>query len=1169
MAINNKFFRIFIRLLKWITYTSAVILVILFSLLAGAANPIINAYIDELNTAVSQGVGKSVTLSSVKLSAFPWLNFEVESATIEGLFEAKQVTISFNTWRALISLGSELEMDELTIEGIKVKLHRDASGLWNFESHQSDVAQDDQPENTASPADPEPNDVTFSPDPKEQDGSKNQLSLEELQEVLNSIRIGQMHIKDLSVTLHDELKMPSSPPVTLIAFDLTFPTLDLARELKVQIEGGMLNSRDNFSLSFEIGPYDHLFTQQSDPQLISGPLDFPVPFRLQLKGEEIDFSAISQLLQEVAPQIASLKTGGEITIEASPKEALRIHGDWRVEGIDLNGPQAGGLAKIHFAPSLDIKGEGERLQLDIDQTQISLNEMELAFRGGLTLIDELPTFRELGLQSKGISFERIFELMPALKGQLPPRSKISGPLQLSVLTSGQPGQQSIQLGIQLDQAQLIIPDQLHKTPADPLHLRVDAGITPTLATLKDSALQVGAARLLLTGESLINSEALGAKLKAVIEPTDLNSIARLVPSARTALGEQGVGGGQVSAELDLSVHGQQSDPSFEVTFKTSVKSGSLDTGELKIIGDGSIEAHVKGKGSEQLDAQLNSNLKQLTLQFGEAFNKPKGTPFDASVIVQRSGLQLTIPTLELNVANLTLVGEGKQSEEGFELSATLPKRPLEPLLSLFGASKRLGPDLLKGKLGFSLNIQANHSGSPSMSFKLKDLTFNAPQSDLSAEMTFSKTQNTSLQFNLNSNRLDLDALFPPQNTETSPASSPSGAASSDPAASEQESGLDGLLLNGNITVKKGVARGLVFEDLNFKVAVRDQQVMIDECKLDTLGGKARLSPMKVTLSGGDQQPWDAHLELESIQIEKASEVFTGEASALEGRLSGGFDLTGRGLTWSVISQSVNGSGRLALQRGILRSLSLKNGIFGSLDEQALRAIPSGQRSRLTRGKTEPLKIKTLSGAVEIKNGALHTQQPLKAETPQGPIESEGSLGLDGSLKLKNTLQLNPQQLSQWIGRRVSNSQSIPVSFNLGGTLTDPKMESVAAVALVAGIAAAYGLSMVDQTKVKEAVDQAKKKAQEAADQLKKRGEQAAREAADQAKQKADEARAKARAEAEKREAELRAKRKAAEDQAKRKAEEAKRKAEETKRKAEEEARRKAKQGKSKLKGLIP
>jgi vacuolar-type H+-ATPase subunit H len=187
-------------------------------------------------------------------------------------------------------------------------------------------------------------------------------------------------------------------------------------------------------------------------------------------------------------------------------------------------------------------------------------------------------------------------------------------------------------------------------------------------------------------------------------------------------------------------------------------------------------------------------------------------------------------------------------------------------------------------------------------------------------------------------------------------------------------------------------------------------------------------------------------------------------------------------------------------------------------------------------------LRNLAGQFEIADGKARLKQPMKLDTPDGPVTLDGYIGLDKALNMKGTFEVTPAMVAQVSGGKLKLGKNAPVGLVLGGTVDAPEVSGVEVGDLVEALLrqSAAG-QLIDAAKNAEAL--AREKAAEAEAMARQKVDAAKAEAqrrVDDAKKKADEAKKKAEAEAKKR-------------------------ADEAKKKAEEEAKKKAKNA---IKGLF-
>ena len=105
----------------------------------------LNAYIEEIETAISADLKRDLSISRVEARVFPSLVFRLEELKIDELVNIKSIDLEFNTFRALLSLGETLELDEATVNNAHISLIKGADQRWNFASLPT-AEEDSRPE---------------------------------------------------------------------------------------------------------------------------------------------------------------------------------------------------------------------------------------------------------------------------------------------------------------------------------------------------------------------------------------------------------------------------------------------------------------------------------------------------------------------------------------------------------------------------------------------------------------------------------------------------------------------------------------------------------------------------------------------------------------------------------------------------------------------------------------------------------------------------------------------------------------------------------------------------------------------------------------------------------------------------------------------------------------
>ena len=177
---------------------------------------------------------------------------------------------------------------------------------------------------------------------------------------------------------------------------------------------------------------------------------------------------------------------------------------------------------------------------------------------------------------------------------------------------------------------------------------------------------------------------------------------------------------------------------------------------------------------------------------------------------------------------------------------------------------------------------------------------------------------------------------------------------------------------------------------------------------------------------------------------------------------------------------MTGAAALAIEDGALTTSDLGGQVLGAV-ATGLRAVgksAAAEKVGGTAGKTTSLK--DLAGNFAIQDGWLAAEKPIRVNTPVGPLELGGKIGLDMRLDLAGSAAVSRDALARIAPSGVKLPQSLLVPLGMGGTLGSP---SVA----VRADEAVKGLVRGQAQEAKKAIQQeAEKKGRDAVDDLLKR-----------------------------------------------------------------------------------
>jgi AsmA protein len=199
----------------------------------------------------------------------------------------------------------------------------------------------------------------------------------------------------------------------------------------------------------------------------------------------------------------------------------------------------------------------------------------------------------------------------------------------------------------------------------------------------------------------------------------------------------------------------------------------------------------------------------------------------------------------------------------------------------------------------------------------------------------------------------------------------------------------GLVAQGSVKVDKAIYRGLTANNFLLSFDLAEGVLTVKELSANSYGGKIA-SNMTVDLNQPDLA-YDGKLGLQSLQAaDLTSAVAVKLAGMLSGSLQSEMTFSGAGTAWEQISKALTADGSFTLSDGSIKGTPVSLSIANLLGLQELNNIS----------------YKSLSGTYTIlKGGKVKIKSNL--EGADLDAETEGIIGLDGSLDLPLTFHLSP------------------------------------------------------------------------------------------------------------------------------------------------------------------
>ena len=1092
------------RALRILSKIVGVLVVLVVLLVIGVA--LLFDFDEELNTQkdkylpeVQKLLGRQVAVGRVETTFFPVLGARISEVVVRGktaeedaLLSLGQIEFRVNIWRALASAGTDVQLDALVLDGLDVNLIREADGSLSYQDVVDRLVEGPPPDETPAPLDPEA--IKF---------------IKSLKLSRIALQNGRFHLVD---------KATGGAPAETEINDLLVELNDvyLSSPFEVRVGASVFAESPNFELRVRLGPIPI-----GDPNAVM-PVDW-----ITLKADGIDLARITPYLGDAVPvRVASAQFGADLRIDdpTGAKGQIAVGGALTIANLAIGSPKAGRPFTLMLAPN--VKVDPSAGTVDLEGFKLGLDEMILTADGHIEGLDaNVPSFEGVKLRTQQFHLGRLIAMLPDIGANLPPGAKLDGPFSLAIDASGTPEAQDIVLDFDFGGATIIVPGGIHKPAGTPLRTEIEAGVTPNDLDLRKFTLTLGDLVLGLSGtvKDFANPR---IDMRGGTKRFDINGPVRLMPSVAEAIPPDVHVAGTSEIKLELLKTADK----IDARILLGIYDANLVVPGTTVRGTGSFEVSATGNPAGAMAVAFDAKLGGLDLDLGEAMRKPPGTPLDARVRVNKSGDSIQVGDLLVNFGPVKLTGGGTAhlGSGALDVKATIARFKIGDLGRMMPAI--LETPVAAGTVGMSLAFTGNPNQISTVNAELSDFYFGLGKSSLSGRASVANPDAPVIRFNFTSPNLDLDEMFPP----------------SDEESPEEESGEPPEIIRkidaqGSIAVKKGRAGGFPFKNFDARMTMNNGVVKFSTLDFDSYGGHFSMAPTSANI-GSAVPSFDVSVSMKDVESERLLADQTDmKKKTLSGRMSSTIKIKGTGAEWETLSQNLTGGLGMSLANGRFHRADFRREIIKPLSSK----VPGLKAPKGPAGTA----LKNLAAQFSIADGKMTLDEPMRVETPDGPVVLDGYIGLDTSLHLKGTYEVAPSLIAAATGNKVQMSKAAPVGLELGGTLEDPKITGVDVGDLAEEIAKSLAMSLGAE-KVLE---------------MKRKAEALAREQVERARAEADAARRQA-------EEKVRATRDKAEKkarEAKKKAEAAKKKAEAKARKEKEKAKKKAEDAaKKKLKGLF-
>ncbi|MDX2351625.1 AsmA family protein [Stutzerimonas xanthomarina] len=339
-----------------------------------------NDYKDEIRTLARDKAGLELNIAGdIGWSLFPWLGLELHDTTLASVQTPEQPFADLRmlglSVRVLPLLSREVEMSDITLNGLNLTLNRDEKGRGNWEGVGRPDTSETPPGATPPAEAAEPGD-----DEQTADNAKRPLQLD----------IDSLTISDARVTYHDA---QTGQQFSAEGIELTTGAIREATSIPVKLNAFFGSNKPVMRARTELQGALRFDTKLQRYQLEDLRLSGEASGE-PLQGKTLSFSAQGQLLADLAADIA------EWTSLKFTANQLRGLGELKARDLQDQPKITGALSIAEFNLREFLESIGQQLPAMADNTALGKAELVTRLAGTPTSL----TFEEINLKLDGSTF---------------------------------------------------------------------------------------------------------------------------------------------------------------------------------------------------------------------------------------------------------------------------------------------------------------------------------------------------------------------------------------------------------------------------------------------------------------------------------------------------------------------------------------------------------------------------------------------------------------------------------------------------------------------------------------------------------------------------------------------------------------------------------------------
>jgi hypothetical protein len=302
--------------------------------------------------------------------------------------------------------------------------------------------------------------------------------------------------------------------------------------------------------------------------------------------------------------------------------------------------------------------------------------------------------------------------------------------------------------------------------------------------------------------------------------------------------------------------------------------------------------------------------------------------------------------------------------------------------------------------------------------EVEGLSASLGRSDFSLSGTVSDFSSPNLDFELQSNTLDLDEMFPKKEGDEAPGG----------AAEPKDQEVMGIPASGEITVRTLRYMKMEMQNARATLRVTPDGVFLEDVSAEMQEGEINGDLNLIPEDQGRAWQYAGRVNLNRVPVAVTLNAWSNLGQYIKGEANGDIDMQGR---------TAEGTDPLRdLTLGA--TFKVQNGAF--VNVPGLQAL--GRTLRIKEAVEESWAFRNLSGAVSVREGRVIVDT-LSVFQKDMEWSVAGSIGLDGSLELRGTLFADPEKLAlpseaELLKPYITNERGqVPVDFRMRGEFKSP------------------------------------------------------------------------------------------------------------------------------------